>query len=329
MENIINHVAFILDASGSMSHLSDNLVKVFDNQIKHLAELSKKVDQETRCTVYLFDNRVRNIIFDKDVLRLPSLKTLYRTGGSTALIDATLKGIDDLKQSCQLYGEHAFLLYVLTDGGENCNGDSKKLIRTISELPDNWTIATFVPSQIEKFETQKHGFPKENIAIWSTDSAGMDDVGDAITTSTTNYMTARSHGIRSVKNLFSLNTSKLTDSVVKSKLTELKSSEYSLLPVGKESPIKEFVIGFTKDYIPGSAYYQLSKSEKVQASKQICVQNKKNGKIYTGQYARDMLGLPNSEVKVSPVDHTDFNIYIQSLSINRKLMVGTHVLVLN
>jgi hypothetical protein len=313
-----------------MSHLQKDVVKVFDSQIKHLAELSKSVDQETRISVYTFSYKhdIKNIIFDKDVLRLPSLESMYHTDGQTALIDATLKGIEDLKTTSTLYGDHSFLLYVLTDGGENCGGSAAKLAETISKLPDNWTIAAFVPSQVEKFITEKQGFPKENIAVWSTTSGGMNDVGDSIKATTTNYMTARSQGIRSVKNLFSLQTSQLKDSVVKTKLTELKPSEYDLLPVGKKTAIKEFITNFTGSYTPGSAYYFLNKSEKIQASKQICVQNKKNGKIYTGQNARTILGLPDTEVKVSPLDHGEFNIFVQSLSVNRWLLDGTHVLVL-
>lgn len=327
--NYLNHVAFILDGSGSMTGLKNDVIRVFDKQVAQLRELSKNSGQEVRLTVYIFDNVVENVIFDMDVLRVPSLKDLYWVRGSTALIDATLQGIKDLKQTCQLYADHAFLLYVLTDGDNNVNNHkSNDLLKTIETLPDNWTVAAFVPSQSSKFTIEKFGFPKQNIAVWSTTSDGMDDVGDIITKATTSYIQNRSVGIRSSKNLFSLNTAQLNDSAVKNKLTELKSSEYSLLPVGKESPIKDFVIGFTKDYIPGSAYYQLTKSEKIQASKQICVQDKKNGKIYTGQNARDLLGLPNYEVKVCPIQHDKYNIYVQSLSVNRKLMSGTNLLVM-
>lgn len=329
-QNIINHIGFIIDASGSMGHLTKEVVKVFDEQVANLVELSKNLNQETRVSVYQFDNVVENLIFDMDVLRLPSLKDIYKIGGSTALVDATLQGIEDLKLTCQLYGDHSFLLFVITDGGENASRNKgDKLAKLIGALPDNWTVATFVPDQMGKFAAQKFGFPNDNIMIWNATSQGLKETNKTITQATTNYFTQRSKGIRSTKNLFSLDTSNLNTSVVNSTLVQLKPSEYSLYPVNKDVPIKDWVEGFTKQpYVIGSAYYQLTKPEKIQAAKQICVQNKKNGKLYSGRNARDLLGLPDVEVKVAPVSYADFNIFVQSTSVNRKLIGGTNVLVM-
>lgn len=148
MNNIINHIVFVVDKSGSMASLRDVVVKVFDKQIKYLAERSRVLDQETRVTVYCFDDTPECIIFDKDVLRLPSLAGLYKTSGRTALIDATLLAIDDLSKTHVKYGDHSFLLYVLTDGEENSSSNSRHSIQTvINSLPDNWTVAVLVPNQ--------------------------------------------------------------------------------------------------------------------------------------------------------------------------------------
>ncbi len=329
--NYINHVLFVVDGSGSMGHLSKDVVTVFDNQIRELAVLSKQVNQETRVSVYMFDDRVQNLIFDMDVLRLPSLADLYEIGGQTALIDATMKGIEDLQQTCQLYGDHAFLAFVLTDGGENASYKygAPQLKAAIEKLSDSWTFVTFVPNQVNKFAAEKFGFPKENISIWSTDKAGLKDTGNIMREVATNYMKARSTGVRSMKNVFQIDVTKLSDAIVRKTLTKLKPSEYTLLPVGKDGPIKEFVESFLKvPYVQGSAYYNLMKPEKIQASKQVIVQSKKNGAVYSGQEARDLLGLPDTEVKVAPAQHADFNIFVQSTSLNRKLIGGTNVLIM-
>lgn len=79
-----------------MSHLTRELVKVADAQIAYLAQRSKELDQETRITVYTFNNTVQCVVYDKDVLRLPSIAEFYQPRGMTALIDATLKSQDDL-----------------------------------------------------------------------------------------------------------------------------------------------------------------------------------------------------------------------------------------
>jgi len=83
--------------------------------------------------------------------------------------------------------------------------------------------------------------------------------------------------------------------------------------------------------VKGCAYYQLSKSEKVQASKQIAIRDQVTGKIYSGIAARTMLGLPSgSEVRLAP-SHTlqngsQYEVFIQSSSVNRKLAGGTSIL---
>src|SRR6478609_5655019 len=92
-QNYINHIAFVIDASSSMGHLSDTVVEIFDSQIAYLAKRSKELDQETRASVYLFSDTTKNLVFDMDVMRLPSLKELYRAYGNTALLDAVEKSI--------------------------------------------------------------------------------------------------------------------------------------------------------------------------------------------------------------------------------------------
>jgi hypothetical protein len=81
-------------------------------------------------------------------------------------------------------------------------------------------------------------------------------------------------------------------------------------------------------YQRGSAFYELVKTEKaVQASKLIVIRNRRDGAVYAGQSARDLLGLPTQgTIKLSPGDHGDWEIFIQSTSSNRHLPVGSKVL---
>lgn len=326
IQNYINHITFVIDRSGSMSDLSDEVVEVFDSQVKYLAQRSKELDQETRVTLYLFSDTTQCIIYDKDVLRLPSLAKLYNAGGSTSLIDATLKSIEDLKKIPELYCDHAFLIYVLSDGAENTSYNSaSKLASEISKLPDNWTLAVLVPDQLCSHEAKKFGFPANNIQIWSTNNAGLKEVGETVKAATNSFMQARATGLRSTKNLFSLNTNNLKSDIVTKKLDALDPKDYEILNVRKDSVIKDFVESWKLPYVVGSSYYQLSKTEKIQATKNVIVQNKLSGKLYTGDKARELLGLPNTEVKVSPSNFNNYNIYIQSTSVNRKLVAGTQL----
>ena len=78
----------------------------------------------------------------------------------------------------------------------------------------------------------------------------------------------------------------------------------------------------------GAAFYLLMKPEnEVQDHKQIAIRDKKTGVIYSGVNARQMLGLPyHGTVKVVPGNHGGYDIFIQSTSVNRKLVKGTQVL---
>jgi hypothetical protein len=215
ISNIINHIVLVLDASASMNNVSRDVVKVADNQIQYLARRSKELDQETRVTVYTFNttgywgNPQHNIdclIYDKDVLRVPSIQGLYNPDGATPLIDATLTALEDLELTATKYGEHSFLVYVLTDGEENQSTRSAgELSRKLASLNDNWTIAAFVPNQTGVFEAKKFGFPKDNIAVWDATSAkGVSEMGERIRETTETFMVNRSKGIRGSCSLFTL-----------------------------------------------------------------------------------------------------------------------------
>lgn len=330
INNYINHIAFVLDASSSMRNLCDKVITVCDNQIQHLAARSKELDQETRVSVYSFADTTRNIIFDKDALRTPSIKNHYSPNGNTALIDATIQAINDLKQTAQLYGDHAFLVYVQTDGEENrSRATSNQLSELIKSLPENWTIAALVPNQSAVFETKKFGFPANNIQVWSTDAVGVEKAGVSVQSATDQFMQNRSLGIRGTKNLFNLDDSKLTKSTVTSTLKELPADSYKVFKVEKKVAIKPFVESWTKEYRLGSAYYQLNKPEKIQPGKIVIIRNKLNGRTYTGPEARQLLGLPDHEVKVNPVSNKDFDIFVKSTSVNRWLVPGTELIVVN
>lgn len=332
-QGYINHIGLVLDASSSMSHLTNATVQVADNQVAYLAQRSKEMDQETRITCYTFSypTDIRCIYYDKDVLRMPSLRDKYRPNGNTALVDATLKAIADLRQTATLYGDHAFLLYVLTDGQENSSRDKygMELRRVLQSLPDNWTVAVLVPDNSGIYEAKKFGFLPENIAKWDTTAKGIAEVGEMLQRQTDVYMTARTQGIRSTRGIFSLDINNLTKSTVAGVLTRVPKNGYSTFVVQAPEAIKPFVEYQTRQpYQIGKAYYQFTKPETIQPSKQICVRDRNSGDVYTGTQARQILGLPLSEVRVSPADHPDFDLYIQSTSVNRKLVPGTEVLVL-
>ncbi|WP_327135310.1 VWA domain-containing protein [Streptomyces sp. NBC_01343] len=341
-QNYINHVALVLDASSSMSHLSGKVVEVADQQIAYLARRSQELDQETRVTVYVFADKVECVIYDKDVLRMPSLKQLYRAGGMTALLAATLKSQRELAQTAQLYGDHSFLTFVLTDGQENASHrcpdapsrSARDLVQAVATMietqQDNWTLAVLVPDQMGKREAMQCGFPKDNIAIWdATSTQGLEEAGQVILKATENFMVGRTKGIRGTKAVFSTGAEVVNkETIAAAGLTPVDPSQYQLVSVARNAAIREWVIECGQNYRTGCAFYQLSKSERIQARKQIAVLEKKTDQVYTGPEARALLGLPDAEVRVKPDHNDDFTIFVQSTSVNRKLVPNTRLLVM-
>ena len=340
-QNIINHVVLVLDASSSMSWHRDELIKVADAQIAHLALRSKELDQETRVSVYTFNYTTECVIYDKDVLRLPSIRKHYNPTGMTALVDATNLAVDDLAMTPTKYGDHSFLIFVLTDGQEN-NSRHQNIVNLpgkLSALPSNWTMACLVPDQMSLHEAKKFGFPAGNIAVWNaTDSTGVTEVGETIRQATDSYLTARTTGVRGTRSLFTMATNNLSTTTIKAaNLTPLDPSKYVLIPVITDIAIKEFVEQCTTNYQVGRAYYHLNSGHspkgrrgvKVQGNKQIAVLEKKTNKVFTGSEARKLVGLPDYEVTVDPSKTDgDFDIYVQSTSLNRKLFAGTKLLMM-
>ncbi|MEU2880302.1 vWA domain-containing protein [Streptomyces sp. NPDC007070] len=341
-QNYINHVALVLDASASMAHLSRKVVEVADEQIAYLARRSRELDQETRVTVYVFADRVECVVYDKDVLRMPSLRELYRPGGMTALLAATLKSQRELARTAQLYGDHSFLTFVLTDGQENASHrcpdaparDPRALVAAVAEMiadqRDNWTLAVLVPDQTGKREAVQCGFPKDNVAVWdATSTQGLEEAGQVIREATEKFMVGRTQGIRGSRAVFSAGAEAVNKDTVKAAgLAPVDPSEYQLLPVTRDAAIRDWVVESGHAYRTGGAYYQLSKSEKVQARKRIAVLEKKTDRVYTGPEARTLLGLPDVEVRVRPDHNDDFTIFVQSTSVNRKLIPNTRLLLM-
>lgn len=335
-QNYINHIVILADASASMKHLEETLVKVTDNLILDLAAQSKQMDQETRITIYSFDTEVKCLIWDMDVLRVPSIATRYKVNpdGWTALIDATLTAITELELVTQIHGDHSFLVYVVTDGVENKSKNMPGVLgKRIAALPTNWTLGALVPNFQGVASAKAYGFPAGNVITWDTSSAqGMQEVVEKISAATTSYMTSRSTGTRSTQNLFGGGQVLNKATVAAAGLKPLNPAAYHLVPV-VGIPEKTEIAGYINGtlglkFTLGRNFYQLSKPEKIQPQKDLAIMDKRTKEIFLGREARKLLGLPDMEVRVKPDFNPEYLIFVQSNSTNRHLVLGTSLLIL-
>jgi uncharacterized protein YegL len=327
--NKIVHVALVLDASTSMRHLATKVVEVADAQIKQLKTRSEELDLETRISVYTFADpfNIKCVIFDKDVFRLPSIAGLYYASGNTALIDATIVSQNDLDKTAQMYGEHHFLTFVLTDGEENRSHNAAHVLADlIAKQGANKSVAALVPDENGKEYARRAGFPENNIQIWDVSAAGLEKAGSAVYAAADTYMTNVSRGVvNDKKNVFGTGADKVNANTVKANLVPLTKGSYQVWDVDTDTRIDLFVQGKGWTFHVGKGYYQLTgKRVLVQANKRILVLEKSTGLVFGGAEARALVGLPQGvDAHVKADVNPDYIVLSQSTANNRKLLAGT------
>lgn len=248
-QNYIDHVILLLDASGSMGHLSRKIVKVTDDLVAFLAKKSREDNEETRISVYTFDDSTQCHIWDMDVFRLPSMAGLYKIGGMTALADAIHLALDDTNMVPEKYGRHDFMFYVLTDGFENASRtrDGKRpafgrtpvevlqeeMQKRFAELPDNRSMLGLAPDDRSAKELYDFGFAKGNVALWDASTeAGLEQAVEQIKTAHTSYVATRSAtGVRGTRSAFTVGGQVDAAAIKAAKLKPLASDDYAIVPV--------------------------------------------------------------------------------------------------
>lgn len=334
-KQLTNHYALVVDMSGSMDSLSESVVKAFDGLIISLQKQSRSFDQETRVSVYLFNSmQVKVVAYDMDVLRMKSLKGQYRATAGTPLAKSTKQAIQDLEKIPDLYTDHSYLVYVFTDGEETLHDSSVEWLRDkLARLEENWTVVAQVPNQIGVRYMQDLGFSRGNIEIWNTSSSrGLEDAVEQFDAGTARYMTNRSKGIRGSSSYFQMDATKLNAQTVKSSLSPLSSRKFKLVqnPHATAIQIKPLVEASTGEpYILGNSYYGLVKNETIQPQKKVLVREKSTGKVFGPDGARGLVGLPDvGSVLARPTLSPEYDIYVQSTSVNRNVIPKQSVLVL-
>lgn len=322
-----NHIGILMDASGSMGPHRYAVPEVVDGLVANLAAgASQHPDQETRVSVYTFDTKVQCVFYDKDVLRLPSIKGHYSPTGMTAMIDATLRALDDMGKNPELYGGHANLLYVMTDGHETQRPYDQAVLRNkLRSLPGNYTVAALVPDDNGRIAAERYGFAPGNIAVWDAKSAaGVREAGAMISRATSSYMTAREAGVQATTGLFSTAPEVLNEENLHAVARQLLGGFQLVKAIGTPEKMKteDFVTGLGLKYVNGDLFYQLIKREKIQGHKQLLAQNRKTKEFFYGDGIRHLVGLGTGEQSVAPDFNKEFALFVQSTAPNRHVVVN-------
>jgi uncharacterized protein YegL len=332
-----NHIILVLDRSGSMASIWDTTGKVFDQTVKVIRDAALSEKQATSLSLIAFGNgNVDTAFADLPIETVkPFAAYFIGPGGGTPLIEAVYEAARRVLVHPDFSDANvSFLVKVLTDGeATDSSFGAHRAVEAIQRATDSGRV-TFVFEVPQGGRGALHRYfnreiPDENIQEWETTSRGAERAAVATTAGISRYFEARSKGMRSTS-AFYVDAEKLTKTEIKRAGLKDISSQVSSFIVPGECEIKPFIEQKTrKPYQIGMAYYQLTKPEKLQARKLFLLADKKGGEIYAGLDARNLLGLPDQgDVKITPGVLGKWDIYVQSTSVNRKLVRGSKVLYL-
>lgn len=230
--------------------------------------------------------------------------------------------------------EVSFLIMAITDGAENASVryNARTLGQKIRELTntDRWSFIFRVPRGHSR-HLAALGIPAGNILEWDQTESGTMAAAKQDQEAFTSYFKSRAVGETATAKFYS-NLSHVSSRDVEVILQDV-SKEVLIWPVGPKddgAQIRDFVEARLKKthMMKGAGFYQLIKTEpKVQDYKKILIRDKKTSAIYYGAAARQMMGLPSyGDYRLAPGDHGNFDIFIQSTSVNRKLSKGTSLI---
>lgn len=112
----------------------------------------------------------------------------------------------------------------------------------------------------------------------------------------------------------------------KSDLIPVHPSRFQVFTVEDDKAIKAFVEDMGISFKQGQGFYEHSKSVLVQEKKEVILVDRETGDMFSGEKARELMGLPYGErgkITIKAIKDLGYRLFIQSTSVNRKLLKGT------
>jgi len=334
------HCAFCIDESGSVSNIVKPLVEAYNQTVTDIRTAVLDEGQEASMTALAFGDRVlkhRTLYAGQQVQTVTPLDhNSLNPSGMTPLFDSVYRAIKKLEELDDGKPDTSFVVSVITDGHENQSVDPgvPTTVREIEKKTgtDRWTFTFLVPNGNEDQFSRHFNIPRGNVQGWDTKTArGTKQAGVVTSQAYRGFFKNKSAagiGKKMSSKSFYSSTADLTVRDARSALSEITNQVEFIVP-HIDCQIRDAILGHGKEWIKGAAFYALIKTEKkVQPYKMVALRVKTSGKVYSGQEAREMLGIGQATgtVRLVPGDHGKFDVFIQSTSVNRKIPAGTEVL---
>lgn len=334
-----NYIGISRDHSGSMRSIAHVAAQDYNSKIESIKNATNENKQDTIVSVVECGagrgSGIARVVVNSNVNVLEPINKYIADGSGTPLFDSVGDLIEQFEAMPDANNPNvSFLVMAITDGYENASRryTSSSLMRKINQLiaTDRWSFIFRVPRGHAHHMLQM-GVPAGNILEWDQTEKGTMVAAQQDREAFTQYFAGRSAGMTSTQKFYS-NLADVTSKDVETILEDV-SKDVIIWPVGPKDDgvqIRDFVESRLKGkhMLKGAGFYQLIKTEpKVQDYKKILIRDKNTQAVYFGAAARKLMGLPSyGDYRLAPGDHSNFDVFIQSTSVNRKLSSGTSLI---
>lgn len=325
-------VYIVADLSGSMrGSKEETLRKMVKEYVATLAAAEAGGDQSFEVALVPFSNNVKvkgpwvASALPGDQISDLSTRT-NGFGGGTALRDAIGTALERVRANIPT------LISVFSDG-EECSSilysqqRLSAIIRGI-EAGGNLTLTFAGPESARRY-LAGCGIPDGNFQAWDGSEKEMIKVAAAVSPSVENYVRARSTGATSSSRFYA-DTTDLTDQGVRSMTKIVVPSEIKV--VTRHMSGRAIADFYGSRFTPGAHFYELIKPEYIQDDKDLVVLIRDKNEYRQGSRAvRLLLNLPETgKVRVHPAPTSSkYQVFVQSSSVNRKVVEGQTMLTLS
>jgi len=315
-----------------MSHLTKAAIRDFNANLATLKKAAASNNIVTEVAVIEFGGQNTRVTVPFTPIEQMHPLDSYYVNGNTPMLDGIGMAMNHARSHPYYVHDNASVLIVTTTDGEenaslNYNRTTLSAFMGDQVKTDRWTFAFRAP--VRNSIALMLPLFAGNIMCWEQTERGMQEATYRNDVAMTNYMVGRSAGMLSTQDFYQTDLSKVSVKDLKQNARDI-TTKVRTLTVNSREPIKEFVERSTGETLQkGSVFYQLVKTEKeVQDYKRILVRDRLSKKIFGGDGVRQLLGLNVSgTVKIVPGNHANYDVFVQSNSVNRNLTPNTDLLV--
>lgn len=193
MKSNYTHIAVLLDRSGSMSSMKEEVVSGINKLIKE----QKEAEGTASMSISQFDDFYDIITEFEDIQTVKDIdSSIYVPRGMTALNDSLAKLIKQVGKKLASMPEEErpekVLVHVISDGQENASEDrtGEKLKALVKEQEEKygWCFVYIGANQDSKFEARSKGIL--NSVNYVASKVGMDSMFNSLSSASTVYRSA-------------------------------------------------------------------------------------------------------------------------------------------